>query len=177
MTTHVACEEESNSCVSDRTRCSCTKVFTGDRRARQLHFPWLNLEMAWLVTFERDVRVPRITHTHTHARAYAYAHARTHTHRGYRIALNEGVHEGHVRTAQSWVCFGSPKYQLEMETSPFMLIPVSLKLSRSSHCSLLSLGAPWASPTLLASCASYQPSPVQPRSSGYQFRAPSARSR
>ena len=73
--------------------------------------------------------------------------------------LDGGVREGHVRTAQSWVCFGSPKYQLEMETSPFMLIPVSLKLSRSSHCSLLSLGAPWASPTLLASCASYQPSP------------------
>lgn len=40
----------------------------------------------------------------------------------------------------SWVCFGSPKYQLEMETSPFMLIPASLKLSPSSHCSLLSLG-------------------------------------
>ena len=42
------------------------------------------------------------------------------------IKVNEdwmGVGGGYVRAAPSWVCFGSPKYQLEMETSPFMLIP------------------------------------------------------
>lgn len=136
----------------NRTRCELHAIqlfesFHGggeDRQARQLHFPWLNLEMVRLAMFERAVRVPRVTHR-------------------LRDCVRRAVREGHVRTAPSWVCFGSPKYQLEMETSPFMLIPASLKLSRSSHCSLLSLGTQWASPTLLASCAPY-PS----RSSGYQ---------
>lgn len=41
-----------------------------------------------------------------------------------------------VQVGVGWVCFRSPKYQLETETSPFMLIP-ALKLSQSSHCSLI----------------------------------------
>lgn len=29
----------------------------------------------------------------------------------------------YARSTRTWLCFGSSKYQLEMETSPFMLIP------------------------------------------------------